>query len=111
MTTQREIDTHKTEQTDDVELNLCDVYEICIDGHLDARWAEWFSDFEMTLQEDGTTMLTGFIVDQAALYGFLRKIRDCGMPLLSLRRIDHDNFKNSAVNTSFHKEPKVLDEA
>lgn len=93
MTTQREIATHMTEQVNSNELTVCAVYEICIDGHLDARWAEWFSDFKMTLQEDGTTMLTGFIVDQAALYGVLRKIRDCGMPLLSLRRIDDDNFK------------------
>lgn len=62
-------------------------YEIRIQGHLDARrWANWFEGMSITLEENGATLLAGWVVDQATLYGLLRKVRDLGMPLLSVRR-------------------------
>jgi hypothetical protein len=54
---------------------------ITIEGHLDATWSEWFDGLTITNQENGTAILTGPIVDQAALHGVLAKIRDLGMPL------------------------------
>lgn len=65
-------------------------YEIRIRGHLPDRWAPWFEGLTITWEEKGDTRLTGRIVDQAALYGLLRKVRDLGMPLLSLNRLQPD---------------------
>ena len=62
-------------------------YEIRLKGHLDARWADWFDGLTITLEEDGDTLLTGPVMDQAALHGLLKKVRDLGMPLLSVIRI------------------------
>lgn len=62
-------------------------YEIHLKGHLDARWADQFEDMSFTHASDGTTILSGPIADQAALYGVLRKARDLGLPLLSVRYI------------------------
>lgn len=64
------------------------IYEIRIQGHLDDRWAAWFAGQTLTQEASGTTLLTGPPVDQAALYGLLRKVRDVGMPLISVLRID-----------------------
>jgi hypothetical protein len=58
--------------------------ELRIKGHLDARWADWFEGLSFTHEEGGTTLLHGQVVDQAALYGLLRKVRDLGMPLISV---------------------------
>jgi len=66
------------------------VYQIRIEGHLDAQWADWFSGLTITLEENGNTLLTGSIVDQAALFGLLKKVRDLGMPLISLNRVEPD---------------------
>ena len=63
------------------------LYEIRIEGHLDHRWAAWFDGLTITLDDNGDTLLTGPVVDQAALYGLLRKVRDLGMPLVSVRRV------------------------
>ena len=60
------------------------VYQIRIKGHLDRRWTDWFGGLTITLEENGDTLLTGPVVDQAALHGLLRKVRDLGMPLLSV---------------------------
>jgi hypothetical protein len=60
------------------------VYKIRIKGHLGAEWSDWFEGLTVTLEEDGTTLLTGLVVDQAALHGLLKKVRDLGMPLLSV---------------------------
>jgi len=62
-------------------------YEIRLKGHLDDRWAEWFEGLTLTREDNGETLLTGPVVDQAALHGLLRKVRDLGMPLLSVIRI------------------------
>jgi hypothetical protein len=64
------------------------VYQIRIRGHLGARWTVWFEGLTITLEEGGDTLLTGEVVDQAALYGLLKKVRDLGMPLLSVNTID-----------------------
>jgi hypothetical protein len=62
-------------------------YEIRLKGHLDTRWAERFEGLSFTHGSDGTTILAGPVVDQAALYGLLRKVRDLGLPLLSVMHI------------------------
>jgi hypothetical protein len=63
-------------------------YEIRLKGHLDARWADQFEDISFTHTSDGTTILAGPVVDQAALYGLLRKVRDLGLPLVSVMQVD-----------------------
>jgi len=60
------------------------VYQIRIKGHLDSQWTDWFGGLTITLEEGGDTLLTGPVVDQAALHGLLKKVRDLGMPLLSV---------------------------
>jgi hypothetical protein len=60
------------------------LYEIRLKGHLDDRWAEWFEGLTITLEENGDTVLIGPVVDQAALHGLLKKVRDLGMPLVSV---------------------------
>ena len=74
------------------------VYQIRIKGHLSRQWADWFDGLTITLEENGDTLLTGPVVDQAALHGFLKKVRDSGMPLLSVNsaepgREDPSNIK------------------
>jgi hypothetical protein len=58
------------------------VYQIRIKGHLGHQWTDWFEGLTITLEEDGDTLLTGTVIDQAALHGLLKKVRDLGMPLL-----------------------------
>jgi hypothetical protein len=60
------------------------IYQIRLEGHLDHEWSDWFDGLAITQQEDGTTLLTGSVADQAALHGLLRRIRDLGKPLLSI---------------------------
>ncbi len=66
------------------------LYEIRLKGHLDDRWAAWFEGLTLTREQNGETLLTGPVADQAALHGLLRKVRDVGMPLLSLTRVRPD---------------------
>ncbi|MBA3947168.1 MAG: hypothetical protein H0X37_21725 [Herpetosiphonaceae bacterium] len=73
-------------------------YEIRLKGHLDARWAERFEGLSFTHASDGTTILAGPVVDQAALYGLLRKVRDLGLPLVSVIQVDH-NHSNKETTT------------
>ena len=63
------------------------LYEIRIKGHLDDKWADWFEGLTITREVNGETLLTGPVVDQAALHGLLRKVRDLAMPLLSVTRV------------------------
>jgi hypothetical protein len=58
-------------------------FEIRLDGQLDERWGEWFEGFSLTNEDDGTTTLTGQVVDQAALHGLLRRVGDLGVTLIS----------------------------
>ena len=67
-----------------LEPSQIQVYQIRIKGHLGADWADWFDGLAITLQDNGETLLTGPVVDQAALHGLLRKVRDLGMVLLSV---------------------------
>lgn len=67
-----------------------DIYEIRLRGHLDARWTSWFEGLTITLTGDGDTILTGPVTDQAALHGLLKKVRDLGLPLRSLRSLPSD---------------------
>jgi hypothetical protein len=66
-------------------------YEIRLKGHLDSRWAAWFDGLALTNESDGTTVIQGPVVDQAALHGLLQKLRDVGIPLLSLTQIQPDH--------------------
>lgn len=65
-------------------------YEIRLRGHLDARWSAWFDDLDLTNNSDGTTTMNGPVVDQSALHGLLQKVRDAGLPLISVTRLDPD---------------------
>jgi hypothetical protein len=66
------------------------IYHITLQGRLERRWTRWFGDVTITLDADGNTKLTCTVIDQAALYGLLRKIRDLGLPLISVTRVDSD---------------------
>ncbi len=77
----------------DVKRNQLPCYEIRLMGQLDSQWADWFDEMTITFEEDGTTLLTGPVVDQAALHGLLKKIRDLGLTLISIcpGRSDNSN--------------------
>jgi hypothetical protein len=64
------------------------IYQIRIKGHLGGEWTDWFEGLTMTLEASGETLLTGPVVDQAVLYGLLRKVRDLGMTLISVNTIN-----------------------
>ncbi len=65
-------------------------YEIRLTGHLDAHWTKWFDGLVVSRESDGTTVISGPIVDQAALHGVLQRVRDLGLPLVSVRQVDAD---------------------
>jgi hypothetical protein len=65
-------------------------YEIRLQGHLDARWAAWFDGLNLTHEGDGTTVIRGPVVDQAALHGLLQRVRDLGLPLLAVTQLDRE---------------------
>ena len=64
------------------------VYQIRLKGHLGSQWTDWFGGLTITLEENGDTLLTGPVVDQAALHGLLKKVRDLGMPLVSVSPVE-----------------------
>jgi hypothetical protein len=66
------------------------IYQIGLQGHLSSQWSDWFDGFTITLDQHGQTILVGLVMDQAALYGVLKRIRDLGIPLISLCRLDPD---------------------
>jgi hypothetical protein len=73
-------------------------YEIRLKGHLDDRWSDWFGGLTITLEEDGDTLLTGPVIDQAMLYGLLKKVRDIGLPLVSVSPVKPGQADMSDVN-------------
>ena len=83
-------------------------YEIRLKGHLDARWADQFEHMSFTHASDGTTILSGPVVDQAALYGLLRNVRDLGLPLLSVVQVDPKpaNGSDGNANTDHNRSTK-----
>ena len=80
------------------------IYKIRIEGHLDDQWTDWFGGLTIILEENGNTLLTGPIVDQAALFGLLKKVRDLGMPLISINRVEPR--KPDISSTLFEKEKR-----
>ena len=78
------------------------VYQIRIKGHLGREWADWFEGLTLTALDNGETLLTGVVVDQAALHGLLRKVRDLGIPLLSVVCVKPDQADASDVNEMHH---------
>jgi hypothetical protein len=78
-------------------------YQIRIKGHLGGEWMDWFEGLTITLEEDSSTLLTGVVVDQAALHGLLKKVRDLGMPLVSV-----SSMPASPKNASDFKSSKPI---
>ena len=74
-------------------------YEIRLTGHLDAHWAAWFDGLAVTHDGDGTTVISGLIVDQAALHGVLQRVRDLGLPLVSVTRTQPDEPETTSIET------------
>ena len=73
------------------------IYKIRLKGHLNDSWADWFDGMAFSHESDGTTTLTGKIIDQAALHGLLKKVRDLGLPLISVNRIGFDQTDSAGV--------------
>ena len=85
------------------------LYKIRIQGHLEPRWASWFEDLSITRLDSGETLLTGPVVDQAALHGLLKKVRDLGLPLLSVIQLDSTAQNEQDANTGTnHSRPSTL---
>jgi hypothetical protein len=86
---------HKRRKEMSNEINLITdpsqpvVYQIRIKGHLGLEWTDWFEGLTITLEEDGDMLITGPVIDQAALHGLLKKVRDLGLPLVSVRPLEH----------------------
>jgi hypothetical protein len=66
------------------------IYQIIVQGHLDYEWADWFEGLTITLGKNGETFITGPVIDQAALYGLIKKVRDLGLILISVSRIEKE---------------------
>ena len=81
-------------------------YEIRLKGRLDARWAAWFDGMALTHDGDGTTRLHGPVADQAALHGLLQRVRDIGLPLLSVTQVEPEQASEPKGTTdSDHQTP------
>lgn len=83
----------------DGETNQPMIYQIRVQGHLGRQWADRFEELGITLEDDGTTLLTGPVVDQAALHGILRKIRDLGITLLSISSVGATPQNSSEIKS------------
>jgi hypothetical protein len=75
------------------------VYQIRIKGYLSHQWTDWFDGLTITLEQDGDTLLTGPVIDQAALHGLLKKVRDLGMPLVSVSPVEPGPADGSDVKS------------
>ena len=94
----REDDERNTASTD--EQHQPGRYEIRLKGRLDARWAAWFDGLSLTHEADGTTLIHGPVVDQAALHGVLQKVRDLALPLVSVIQVDPQQACGPNVDTN-----------
>src|SRR5689334_23739839 len=96
--------THPSSKYDDEPR----MYEIRLKGHLDDKWADWFDGLTITRADNGETLLHGTVIDQAALHGVLRKVRDLGLPLLSVMQVDPQqaNGPDGNVDTDHHHSNK-----
>ncbi len=74
------------------------VYQIRIKGHLGRKWKDWFEGMTITLEDNGDTLITGPVVDQAALHGLVKKVRDLGLPLISVNRVDSGQAESPDEN-------------
>jgi hypothetical protein len=74
-------------------------YEIRVAGYLPPQWTDWFEGMTITLEDNGETLLTGPVIDQAALHGLLKKVRDLGMPLVSVGPVEHGRADQSDVKS------------
>ncbi len=74
------------------------VYQIRLKGHLGPQWKDWFGGMTITLEDDGETLLTGPVADQAALHGWLRKVRDLALPLVSVIQVEPKPASGPDVN-------------
>jgi hypothetical protein len=75
------------------------VYQIRLEGHLNAQWAGWFAGLTVTSNDNGETLITGPVADQSALFGLLKKVRDLGMPLISVNRLESGQTDTSGCYT------------
>jgi hypothetical protein len=82
------------------------VYQIRVKGHLGPQWKDWFEGMSITLEDNGETLLTGPVVDQAALHDLLRKVRDLGMPLISAIRVKPPRRMRQTTNSELREENK-----
>ena len=80
-----------------VDTSPLTIYQIRIKGHLGRQWTDWFGGLTITLEDNGDTLLTGPVIDQAALHGLLKKVRDLGMPLVSVICVKSDSADVSEV--------------
>jgi len=94
-------------QTNDEKHNQPLCYEIRVRGHLNDRWAEWLEGLTITLEEDGNTLLTGPVIDQAALYGLLKKVRDLGLPLVSVSPLQHGTLTTLGTGEADQSDVKL----
>ena len=79
----------------DTDIDQSFIYQIRMKGHLEDQWSDWFEGMEIILEENGETVLTGPVVDQPALHGILKKVRDLGIPLISINRVGPDQVECS----------------
>jgi hypothetical protein len=94
---------HRDPSTDPVQARI---YQIRIEGHLGPQWMDWFEGLTITPEDGGETLLSGPVVDQAALYGLLKKVRDLGMPLVAVNRIETLQADGSEIHQSHPKHSK-----
>jgi hypothetical protein len=80
------------------------VYQIRVKGHLGPQWTDWFGGLTITLEDNGDTLLTGPVIDQAALQGLLKRVRDLGMPLVSVTRVEPGQAETSDTISTYKEE-------
>lgn len=88
------------EQSSNPDANQQTIYQFKLKGHLGQQWMNWFEGLTVTLEEDGNTLLSGIVVDQSALHGILKKIRDLGMPLLTLSQVEPKDVEMKILTKS-----------